>query len=226
MHHSMMLRLLCCCMFCCLFGMHMHAQTADCQPSTSSRCDSWPQSHLDLDQQADDGAVDFVFDDMGEYQGGITYYGSSILRVTASDTTNDGDCAWKLYMIVSNGGAPTATDEWQETAPYGTSGTIPTIGILEVRVSNACGTATNNGLWQTFSLPEHGGVIEMIDDGSIVNAAGVGGCSGNGEVNSAGSYLTSYGEFSYIIDYRIKPNFDFQPGKYELNIKFCIREDL
>lgn len=209
------------------FLLHnLNAQTGECQPGSSSRCDGWPFSKIELDQQGGDGALGFVFDDMSEYEAGITYYGSSILRVTASDTANNGDCAWKLYMIVNNGGAPTAPEEWRQTAAYGNSGDVPTIGVLQVRVSNACATPTNNGVWQTFTLPEHGGFIEVIDDGSIVNAAGIGACSGNGEVNAEGSYLTNYGEFTFIVDYRVVPNYDYQPGKYELNIKFCIREDL
>jgi len=28
------------------------------------------------------------------------------------------------------------------------------------------------------------------------------------------------------VDYRIRPFFNYTPGKYELNIKFCISEDI
>jgi hypothetical protein len=65
----------------------------------------------------------------------------------------------------------------------------------------------------------------LIDDGNFVNAAGIGGCGG-GQTNSVGSYLSSFGEFAFVIDYRVKPFYNYTPGKYELNIKFCISEDL
>jgi hypothetical protein len=199
---------------------------AGCATGTSFRCDGWPLSRLDLDQQAGGSMLEFVFDDLSDYNSGMTYYGTTILRVTASDTAADGDCAWKLRMIVNNGGAPTPDGEWLQTASYGSSGSIPTIALMEVRVTNACATSPVNGSWQTFALPENGGEIVLIDDGSFVNAAGTGGACGGGQTNSAGSYLTSYGEFAFVVDYRIRPFFNYTPGKYELNIKFCISEDL
>jgi hypothetical protein len=198
---------------------------AGCATSTSFRCDGWPLSRLDLDQQAGGSLLEFVFDDLSDYNSGMTYYGTTILRVTASDTAADGDCAWKLRMIVNNGGAPTPDGEWLQTASYGSSGSIPTIALMEVRVTNNCATSPVNGSWQTFALPENGGEIVLIDDGTFVNAAGSGGSCGGGQTNSEGSYLTSYGEFAFVVDYRIRPFFNYTPGKYELNIKFCISED-
>jgi hypothetical protein len=199
---------------------------AGCPSFTSSRCDGWPESRLDLDQQAGGSILDFVFDDLSEYNSGITYYGASILRITASDTAGNGDCAWKLRMIINNGGTPTPDAEWLQTSSYSTTGSQPTIALLEVRVTNNCATSPLNGTWQTFQLAENGGEIMLIDDGNFVNSAGSGGVCGSGQTNSVGSYLTSYGEFSFVVDYRIRPFFNYTPGKYELNIKFCISEDL
>jgi hypothetical protein len=201
------------------------AQPAGCASSTSSRCDGWPLSKLDLDQQAGGSILEFVFDELSDYTAGKTLYGTSILRVTASDTAGGGDCAWKLRMIVNNGGAPTPDAEWLQTASYGTSGAQVPIALLEVRVTNNCTTSPVNGTWQTFQLAENGGEIVLIDDGNFVNVAGVGACGG-GQTNSVGSYLTSFGEFAFVIDYRVKPFYNYTPGKYELNIKFCISEDL
>lgn len=198
---------------------------AGCATSTSFRCDGWPLSRLDLDQQAGGSMLEFVFDDLSDYNSGVTYYGTTIVRVTASDTSGS-DCAWKLRMIVNNGGAPTPDGEWLQTSSYGSSGSQPTIALMEVRVTNACATSPVNGTWQTFQLAENGGEIVLIDDGSFVNAAGTGGSCGGGQTNSEGSYLTSYGEFAFVVDYRIRPFFNYTPGKYELNIKFCISEDL
>ena len=199
------------------------AQPAGCATSTSSRCDGWPLSKLDLDQQAGSSMLEFVFDELSDYTAGKTLYGTSVLRVTASDTAGNGDCAWKLRMIVNNGGTPTPDPEWLQTASYGTSGAQVPIALLEVRVTNNCATSPVNGTWQTFQLAENGGEIVLIDDGNFVNVA-VGACGG-GQTNSVGSYLTSFGEFAFVIDYRVKPFYNYTPGKYELNIKFCISED-
>lgn len=209
-------------------GLNSFAQLpAGCPTSTSSRCDGWPLSKLQLDQQAGGSLLEFEFDKMSEYTSGITYYGTTILRVTASDTAAGiSDCAWKLRMIVNNGGAPNPAGEWLQLSSYGPSGAQPTIGLLEVRVTNNCATSPVNGTWQTFSLPQNGGEIVLIDNGSFVNAAGIGGGCGGGETNGKGSYLTSYGEFAFVVDYRIRPNFNYNPGKYELNVKFCISENL
>lgn len=197
------------------------AQPASCATSTSARCDGWPLSRLDMDQQGGGSMLEFVFDELSDYTSGKTMYGTSILRVTASDTSGS-DCAWKLRMIVNNGGAPTPNNEWLQTASYGTAGAQIPIAVLEVRVTNGCATTDINGTWQTFQLAENGGEIVLIDDGSFVNIAGCGG----GETNSEGSYLTSFGEFAFVIDYRVRPFYNYTPGKYELNIKFCISEDL
>lgn len=209
------------------FNTHTYAQPAGCAASTSARCDGWPLSKIDMDQQGGGSLVEFVFDDLSKYNAGITKYGTTILRVTASDTANN-DCAWKLRMIVNNGGTPTPSDEWLQTAAYGSSGAIPDIIHLEVRVTNSCSTSPMNGIWQTFNFPENAGEIVIIDDGSFVNMAGniSSGCSGNPQVNSEGSFLTSPGEFMFVVDYRIRPYFVHAAGKYELNLKFCISEDL
>jgi hypothetical protein len=169
--------------------------------------------------------LDFIFDDIATYQSGLTYYGSTILRLTVSDTAAGiagTDCQWKLKMFVTNGGAPVPPSEWVTLQNYGSGlGAKPPLSLIQVRVSNACATSPINGTWQTFA-PANGDEIDIINDPSFINAAG--GCSGT-EVNGEGSYLTSFGEFSFIIDYRIIPLFNYVPGKYEMNIKFCLRED-
>lgn len=197
---------------------------ASCPTSSSSNCDGYPLSRLDLSQQGGGNLIEFEFNEISKYTSGITYYGQSILRITASDTAASGNCNWKLRMMVNNGGFPNPPTEWLQNIGYGTSGSLPTIGLLEVRVTNNCQTSPINGDFKPFVLAQSGGQIVIIEDIGNINPAGIGGCGGNGQVNSAGSYLTSYGEFSFIIDYRIKPFFNYAPGKYDLNIKFCISE--
>lgn len=200
----------------------LYGQPAGCATSLTFNCDGWPLSRIEMDQQAGGSLMEFVFDDLSDYNSGMTYYGTTILRVTASDTANS-DCNWQLKLIANNGGLPTPAGEWLQTASYGSSGAQPTIALMEVRVTNNCATSPLNGAWQTFPLAVNGDNIVLINDG-IVNLAGTGGGCGGGQTNSEGSYLTSYGEFSFVIDYRIRPFFNYTPGKYELNIKFCLTE--
>ena len=63
----------------------------------------------------------------------------------------------------------------------------------------------------------------------LLDAAGattvVGAGCGSGETNSAGTYLgADYNEYSFTIDYRMNPGVTYQPGRYELFIKFCLVE--
>ena len=51
-----------------------------------------------------------------------------------------------------------------------------------------------------------------------------GSCSQN--VNGPGSYLTNYDEFNFDIDIRINPEFNFNPGIFNLNIRFRLEENI
>lgn len=166
--------------------------------------------------------VELLFDSFGSYNGGITLNGSSIVRLKvyrAYPLTTD-SCQWALSMYVSNGGGITPVAKWETLTNYGTaSGTIPNLDLLEVRVSNGCQTPINNGTWQHFDSLS-GSVIHIINN-SIFTPAGS--CGGQ-EVNGAGTYLTNYNEYSFTIDYRIRPGFLYRPGRYELFIKYCLTE--
>jgi hypothetical protein len=196
------------------------AQPAPCPISATSNCDGWPYSRIELQNQQSNQQLEFKFDQISSYTAGITYYGSTLMRATVSDTSGSGTCNWKLNMIVTNGGGTTPSSEMETLINYGSgNGAKPPLSLIQVRVSNACGTPINNGVWQTFQ-PVDGDMLPIIDEPSFNIPAGT--CDEN--VNGAGSYLTNFGEFAFIIDYRIIPLFNYIPGKYQLNIKFCITE--
>lgn len=187
---------------------------------SSANCDV-ANSDIVMDTPAN---KELYFDTFAKYAGGLTLNGSTILKVkVASNPSPPFTCQWKLVMIVSNGGisvTPT-TSEWESLVSYGsgTTSNKPTIEFLQVRVSNGCGTPQSSGVWQNFN-PVDGDVIDIINPVSLTPA---GGC--NAETNGVGTYLgPNYNEFSFTVDYRVKPEYLFTPGRYELSIKFCLVE--
>ena len=204
-----------------LLGSMLGYGQALCDAPLSANCDPFPLSNTLLQNQQQSQLIEFTFDSFSEYNAGITYYGSTLLRLVVSDTGSAG-CAWKLKMHITNGGFPVPGNEWETTATYGTSGTKPQLNLIQVRVTNACSSSPIDGVWQTFVAADNSDIT--IIDNIIPQAAGaLFGCSG-GETNGAGSYLTNPGEYSFTIDYRLDPGLSLTPGKYEMAIKFCLTE--
>jgi len=159
----------------------------------------------------------FTFDNFSSYIGGITLTGATILKIKTQ--SNPGDtCHWKLRMYVHTS-AVSGTD-WHGTA-YGPAGggTIPKLDLLSVRVYNYCGTAYHNSVLQNFHN-FNDDFIDIIDDVALHFP---GTCNGT-ETNTAGSYLTNYGEYSFNVDYIIKPGVGYIPGYYDISVKFCLTE--
>jgi hypothetical protein len=195
-----------------------YAQCVD--PGTGTNSCDHTDSKIILASPAN---LELVFDSFSEYNGGITLNGSSIVRLKVLrkyPLTTD-SCKWMLSMYVSNGGNGTPVSQWETLTNYGIagSGIIPTLDLLQVKIDNGCNTPINSGMWQNFDSLS-GAVIHIINN-SAFTAAGT--CGGQ-QVNGAGSYLTNYNEYSFVIDYRIKPGMLYRPGHYELSIKYCLTE--
>ncbi len=199
---------------------------AQCIPPTTFNCDpNHANSAIIMDTQPN---KEFTFDSFNKYAGGLTLNGSTILKLkVASNPSPPLPCQWKLVMYVSNGGSlvTPVPSEWETMVSYGSGSTSnkPSLDLLQVRVSNGCGTAQNSGVWQSFVNSIDGDVIEIINPSTLTPAGSGTGCGG--ETNGEGTYLgVDYNEYSFTIDYRIQPNYDFTPGRYELAIKFCLVE--
>lgn len=168
--------------------------------------------------------VDFTFDSFSKINGGMLFYGSTQIKIT---TVNNPalSCKWNLIMYVFNSGVPTPVNAFDELAQYGSgSGIQPTLNYIQIRVTNSCGTPLNNGLWQNFAAAS-GSAIDIINN-AVLTAAG--NCN-TSKVNTAGSYISNPGEYTFTIDYRIFPAagfpaFPLTPGRYSANIKFCLSE--
>ena len=166
--------------------------------------------------------IDYKFESFAEYEAGITLIGVTRLKINVEDKAiPDPDCRWFLEMEVENNpGAGTASTDWETIATYGMGAPDPpTIDILEVRVTNECSTSPIDGAFGSY-FTDHGDVQDIIAD--LLPRINAGSCATN--VNGPGSYLTNYNEYTFRLDVRIRPSLDFQPGVYQLNLKFHLEE--
>lgn len=193
-----------------------------CDVPTTINCAATPTSAIIMDTQPN---KEFYFDNFSKYNGGITLNGSTILKIkVAAITPTTTTCQWKLVMIVSNGGSPAPVSEWETLSNYGSSSAAskPSLDLLGVRVSNGCNTPQNSGIWQFFA-PADGSPIEIINPATLQAPGASTGCGT--QTNGVGTYLgVDYNEYTFTIDYRMNPGVSYQPGRYELFIKFCLVE--
>lgn len=192
----------------CLLLIFSYESKAQCQPESGLDC-----AKLELIQTTSPN-VDFIFDDFRKYVTGLTYSGSTVLRVIADSLDGNPNCQWKLMMVMEND----FSGEWEPLVAYGSSHSIPTLDLLQVKVYNSCGTPIVNNTFQQFEDVDNFVLAIIPSDVPIYQN-----CDGT-QVNTVGSYLTNYQEFSFTIDYRIKPGFSYRPGAYQLKIKFCLVE--
>ena len=164
-----------------------------------------------------------TFDTFSKYSSGYTINGVAKIRVRVEDKAIiDPLCSWSLIMTIENNpAAGTPSNEWEELNLYGIgAGQNPTIDALEIRIRNSCGTSPIDGIFTSFA--NNMDIIDIITPMLPVTPAGT--CAIN--TNGPGSYLTNYDEFNFTIDLRVNPNYHFNPGTFELNLKFKLEENI
>jgi hypothetical protein len=164
-----------------------------------------------------------VFDDFNRYNGGITINSVTRIRITVEDkTVPDPLCSWNLRMFIeNNSGAGTPVDEWEELTTYGNQNADnPKLSALQIRVRNSCATSPSDNTFQSFSTTAD--VLDII--AQMLPLTPAGSCTQN--VNGPGSYLSNFDEFTFDIDLRLNPGFQYNPGIYNLNIRFRLEENL
>ena len=171
------------------------------------------QPILQLEMSTPD-QVDFVFNDIADYYGGITKYGATILKVNST-------VAWDLYAVgTSNDGT-----YWDKQMEYGT-GTDPNaidelpLQLLELHQSEANANAVNAvGFRADYSsafdpAPYTAGENNIYASASPYILPGVGekyiqGHNGTADFAPGGSYLSQGSNtnsiYYYVLDYRIVP---------------------
>lgn len=165
---------------------------------------------------------DFSFDSMAEYLGGITHSGGSNLKIIVSEFA--ATCRWQLHANIDNNAWPVNT-EWELVAAYPlASGTNPTIDLLQLRVHNECSSALDPV--EVYStIANTGATFAIVEQPAATNnAPGAATCLTQDNVNLAGSYLVDYGQFHYVIDYRIIPTLGLKAGFYQVVVRYCLTE--
>jgi len=188
------------------------------QQTVTATMDLRPVLQLDISTR---NQIEFVFDNIDEYYAGITQYGATILKVSA--TVN-----WDLYAVGRSSGTNGA-EFWDQQISYGSGNNpnaIPNIPLscLELHQSRPnAGANAASGPFADYSSPfapstsrtgsnsiyVNGGsnIAPSTSDKYIGGHAGTSGISGQ-DFLPGGSYLNQNGinsDYYYVIDYRILP---------------------
>lgn len=163
--------------------------------------------------------IEFMFDDVREYQAGIIQYAATILKVSST-------VSWDLYAVGRSQGN-NGPRFWDQQIDYGNNNpnAIPDIplSLLELRQNRpnngaAAAGATFADYSQAFAgagAANAGNSLFVNNDGSATPPttadkyiAGHSGTTGTGDFMPGGSYLTQTGtssDYYYVLDYRILP---------------------
>ena len=203
-----------------LFAGSINAQLIDEQNVTITM-DLQPILQLNMDGPSN---IDFVFDEIYEYMGGITKYGATTLKVSSS-------VDWDLYAVGYSSGNTAGTGlSWDNQVSYGNGtalngSSILSCSLLELRQDkanpfNAATPTGGNSYFNPFALsPVAAGALSSSIYVSItpytlpvVTEKYIAGGFATAATDfvPGGSYLTVGGgqafNYVYIIDYRIVPS--------------------
>ena len=198
-------------------GITTQAQLQD-EKNVSITMDLQPVLQLDMTTANN---IEFVFDDVNEYIGGITQYGATILKINST-------VSWDLYAIGRSQGNIGVTN-WDQQVDYGTGTTVNAVNALPLSALELRQSRDNNGgaagtgvqdYFSSFShhdTPTGNNSIYVDPTGTatppglankyIAGHSGTTGVAGD-DFMSGGSYLNTTGtasDFYYSIDYRILP---------------------
>ncbi|MCU4177358.1 hypothetical protein [Carboxylicivirga sp. N1Y90] len=154
--------------------------------------------------------VNFDFNTVQKYISGVTIMNACELNIEAIGTQ------WDLYV----GATTTVAGEWDVSAVYSPSGTVPTIDILQMQFRNASNTSLVPGF---FPIQDILTPIYIIGSPAAPDPAI--NCPATG-VNTAGNYLVSPGCYKFNVDLRVIPGFGLQPGAYSMRIDYILSQDL
>jgi hypothetical protein len=187
------------------------------QQSITATMDLRPVLQLDI---ATSNQIEFVFDNIDDYYAGITKYGATILKVSA--TVN-----WDLYAVGRSSGT-NGPEFWDQQISYGNTNpnAVPSIPLscLELHQSRPnAGANAASGPFADYSSPfspssaPTGSNSIYVNNGTNLapstNDKYIGGHAGTSGITGqdflpGGSYLNQNGinsNYYYVIDYRILP---------------------
>ncbi len=163
--------------------------------------------------------ISFDFNTIQKYNTGIVYLNAMTLNLEVEDPPAPGSAiSFDLYVGAEDE-TLNSTTVWHEIQSYSNTGTTPGVDLVQLRFRNTNSTSQVNGF---FNLTEYANPTYIIGtpakDG-IIN------CPLQG-TNEAGKYDTNPGCFKFRVDIKIKPDFTYKSGLYELYIHYRIVENL
>lgn len=204
-----------------MIGSTVNAQIID-QKDVTITMDLQPILQLDMDTP---DQIEFVFDDIHDYIGGIIQYGATILKVSSTvrwdlyavGISSQGNTLWDQLMDYGGGSTPLATD----------SICLCALELHQYQANGAAGNATlapadyNTAFAKTYSGASnnvtHTNVIWVDDAGtngppeSADESRYIMGSNqtGGSDSQTAGSWLQSAGgqrsNYYFVLDYRLWP---------------------
>ncbi|MGY6561741.1 MAG: hypothetical protein ACXITV_06510 [Luteibaculaceae bacterium] len=161
----------------------------------------------------------YIFDELFHYTTGVTQVGATRIGITVNNIPLDPNCKWKLKAVVDNNASG---DAWEALGYYGVS-SAPDVSlqILNIRVTNVCNTPISGLNIYTPHFLNNGDYFYIINNNGIAN---LNTCNSE-NINTPGNPLNNFGAYTFTIDYRIIPGFNFRPGTYQISLKFVLEED-
>ena len=155
--------------------------------------------------------VNLQFDTMEKYRKGIILPAFLTLNVEATGTE------WDLYV-----GTTTSINGFFDViSSYSTTGnTAIPVSILQARVHNSSNTSQTSTSF--FNLSDLSNPVYVI--GSAGNDVSIP-CGTTG-ANGAGSYSSQPSCYSFKVDLKATPGFDYRAGLYSLRVDFILVQDL
>ena len=201
------------------FAINSNAQLHD-EQSVTVTMDLQPILQLDMDTP---NQLEFVFDEISEYYGGITQYSATILKVSST-------VSWDLYAVGRSNGS-IAAGFWDQHIEYGSNNAnaidqipLSCVELHQSQANSGDGAATTagaafNDYSQAFAdagAVNHGNSLYAVLGAQTAPAvtnkyiAGHKGTSGTAgeDFIPGGTWMTQTGltsDYYYSIDYRIVP---------------------
>jgi hypothetical protein len=191
--------------------------------------------------------ISFQFDEISDYYAGIIQYGVTKLNVSST-------VSWDLYAVGRN--ADGGAGIWDAQVQYGpaTANSVSQIplGALQIRQNVANPASAGPDYFDEFTTGTDLSVFYNADNSATAPSAtqkyiaGHKGTTTATESVAGGSYLTNGADYTYTLDYRIKPGLPAQfpdaflpdgtpaaltgaeyahPGLYTMYVQYILLED-
>jgi len=161
----------------------------------------------------------FDFNTIQKYESGIIYLNAVTLNLNVEDPPAPGGAVSFDLYVGAEDASLNSTTVWHEIQSYSNTGSTPGVGLVQMRFRNTNSTSQVNGFFNLTEMANPTYIIGTAALDAIVN------CPLQG-TNEKGKYDSSPGCHKFRVDLKIKPDFTYKSGLYELYIHYIIIENL